>query len=154
MRLTDNGEKWINYGDYDFLTFGGCLVRPHYNAEKLKKHPEYQNTYDVFSLNTEAGENGDQMFAAIYVVDVMECEDWKQDILLAIGQEDKRLLSMEKIMPMSQWAKEIVDYGGIVKPLANYSGRDSDNWEDFIISEENLKNWLRELGVEKNIILF
>ena len=154
MRLKDNGEKWINYGDYDFLSFGGCLVRPHYNAEKLKKHPEYQNTYDVFSLNTEAGENGDQMFAAIYVVDVMECEDWKQDILLAIGQEDKRLLSMEKIMPMSQWAKEIVDYGGIAKPLANYSGKDSDNWEDFIISEEDLKNWLRELGVEKNIILF
>ena len=102
MRLTNNGEKWINYGDYDFLTFGGCLVRPHYNAEKLKKHPEYQNTYDVFSLNTEAGENGDQMFAAIYVVNVMECEDWKQDILLAIGQEEKRLLSMEKIMPIAE----------------------------------------------------
>ena len=154
MRLKDNGEKWINYGDYDFLAFGGCLVRPHYNAEKLKKHPDGKNTYDVFSLNTEAGEDNNQMSAAIYVVDVSDFECWKQDILLAIGQEDKRLLSMEKIMPMSQWAKEIVDYGGIVEPLANYSGTNSDYWDDFIISEEDLKNWLRELGAEKDIILF
>ena len=96
MRLKDNGEKWINYGDYDFLAFGGCLVRPHYNAEKLKNHPDGKNTYDVFSLNTEAGEDNNQMSAAIYVVDVPDFECWKQDILFAIGQEDKSQLSMEK----------------------------------------------------------
>lgn len=153
MRLKDNGEKWINYGDYDFLAFGGCLVRPHYNAEKLKKHPDGKNTYDVFSLNTEAGEDNKQMSAAIYVVDVSDFECWKQDILFAIGQEDKSQLSMEKIMPMSQWAKEIVEYG-VAEPPIDYFGTHSNDWENFIISEIDLKKWLHELGAEKDIILF
>lgn len=51
---------WINLGDVNFLTYGGCMVRPHWSEEELKEHPELSTMYDVFYLNTEAGENGVQ----------------------------------------------------------------------------------------------
>ena len=52
--------EWVNMGDINFLAYGGCLVKPHFSEEELKDHESLENTFDVFYLNTEFGENGDE----------------------------------------------------------------------------------------------
>lgn len=138
-------KEWINYGDVNFLAYGGCLVAPHWDKATLEEHPDFADQFDVFQLITEAGDNCDQMLARLFMVTVGDYEDSKKDILYAIGLEDKADLPMDKIIPLSMWAKEIVEYGCGEQGMS-YDNPYACQFEDYVISKEDLKKWLTDLG--------
>lgn len=90
--------EWINMGDINFLAYGGCLVKPHFSEEELKDHESLENTFDVFYLNTEFGENGDENFAALCYVDLDDSWLPWADMLKCIGLDEEVGLSVEKLV--------------------------------------------------------
>lgn len=108
--------EWVNMGDINFLAYGGCLVKPHFSEEELKDHESLENTFDVFYLNTEFGENGDENFAALCYVDLDDSWLPWADMLKCIGLDEEVGLSVEELVkkhsPMLL-AKELVEYAGV-----------------------------------------
>lgn len=144
--------EWKNYGDINYQTNGGCLVRRSFTDDRLKKYPSLSSCYDVFFCNTEAGDHGDKIFAALCQVDIKDSWIDKDDILVAIGLEDMSGRPLEEILEPEQWAKEMVGYYGV----QNFGGRSfkseyPDSFEEYLVTQEELHEWLCALGTE-NIV--
>lgn len=86
-----NEDNWENYGDINFLEFGGSLVRPSFSKERTLEDSDLKYCFDVFILDTpfDLGE-GNDVYRARYFscIDVTEFEDCKTDLLYAIGLEE------------------------------------------------------------------
>ena len=138
-------NKWENLGDIDFLTYGGCLVKPAYDD------PELAASYNVFYMNVDTDEE-DKVFATLLIVDVddyINDEKNKMDILKAIGLEDRENDDPLMIMDNAAWAKEIIEYYGVsnfsptvLKPNTYYP----TYYEDYLCTPDEVKDWLIELG--------
>lgn len=146
--------EWVNMGDINFLAYGGCLVKPHFSEEELKDHESLENTFDVFYLNTEFGENGDENFAALCYVDLDDSWLPWADMLKCIGLDEEVGLSVEELVkkhsPMLL-AKELVEYAGVQNFSPEVVKNDTYNRypysaEDFTVSDADLVKWLRDLG--------
>lgn len=135
-------NKWKNLGDVNFLSYGGCLVRKNWSDEIAK--------YQVFSLNTEAGENGDEYSAILCCVDLDDLTaEVVEDILDLNGLEELSNMPLFEIMSPEMWAKEIVECGtGLYQPTS-YRSQYPSSWEDYILTEDELKEWLKALGAEE-----
>lgn len=154
--------NWINCGDINFLAYGGCLVKPHWTKEELASCENggelLKYTYDVFYLNPEYGENGDQNYAALCCIDLdgLNFDDMLKTCGLdeKVGKTLKELLE-DGISPETL-AKEMVEYDGV----SNYNPSVCKNgqyiqypgtWEDFIVSNEDLISWMKDIGAEEFI---
>lgn len=108
-------SKWMNMGDINHLAYGGCLVKPHFDENESIEGTAY--IYDIFYLNPEYGENGDQNFAALCYVDLTDLWLHWDDMLRACGYDDYIGLSftelIKKLSPEIM-AKEIVEYEGVM----------------------------------------
>lgn len=153
--IEKKGEtEWINMGDINFLAYGGCLVKPHFSEEELKDHESLENTFDVFYLNTEFGENGDENFAALCYVDLDDSWLPWADMLKCIGLDEEVGLPVEELVkkhsPMLL-AKELVEYAGVQNFSPEVVKNDTYNRypysaEDFTVSDADIVKWLRDLG--------
>lgn len=146
---TEKKRVWVNLGDINFTTYGGSLVSKHWSDEENKKYPSLSGMYDVFTLNTEAGDNGDQLSAAMMCVDVYDIDqETKKSILQSIGLESKIQEDNDEIMSKERWAKELADagYGGQAE---SFTSQYPSEWKDFIISEEDLKKWMTLLEADE-----
>lgn len=145
-------KKWKNLGDVNYMVHGGCLVRPNCSEKEIEEFPALGNIYDVFSLNTEAGEDGNQLSAMLACVDLDDIDEAvKKDILYACGLEEKAGLPREEIMSDEMWAKEMVECGTNNYATTSYHCPFPSNWMDYIITESELKQWLISLGAEEFI---
>lgn len=139
--------EWKNYGDVNYETYGGCLVRRSFQDEILERYPSLSSQYDVFYCNTEAGDNGDQIFAALCMVDIKDSWIDKKAVLSYIGLEDMSEKPIEEIMEPECFAMEVVNYYG----PGNLSGRSYHSeypgtFEDYLVTPEELHEWLLALG--------
>lgn len=143
-------NEWKNYGDVNFLQYGGCLVKPAYNDISRREHPALASIYDVFYLNTEAGDSGEDLFAALCSVDISDTWIKKENVLEAIGLEETKSKSIKEIMSEDVFAKECVEYYGVenFSPAAYHVGEYPSAYQDYILTREELKTWLEELGAE------
>lgn len=143
-------NKWKNLGDINFLAYGGCLVQKNWSEADIKKCPNLTNVYQVFSLNTEAGEDGDEYSAMLCCVDLDDLTaEVVEDILDLNGLEELSNMPLFEIMSPEQWAKEMVECGtGLYQPTS-YKSQYPSSWEDYILTEDELKEWLKALGAEE-----
>lgn len=148
-------SKWMNMGDINYLAYGGCLVKPHFDENESIEGTAY--IYDVFYLNTEYGENGDQNFAALCYVDLTDSWLHWDDMLRACGYDGHIGLSfadlIKKLSPEIM-AKEIVEYEGVnnFSPVVVKEDKVIQypaDWTDFIVSDSDLKAWLINIGAEE-----
>lgn len=146
--------EWVNMGDINFLAYGGCLVKPHFSEEELKDHESLENTFDVFYLDTESGENGDENFAALCYVDLDDSWLPWADMLKCIGLDKEVGLPVEELVkkhsPMLL-AKELVEYAGVQNFSPEVVKNDTYNRypysaEDFTVSDADIVKWLHGLG--------
>lgn len=151
---------WKNYGDVNFTTWGGCLVKPHWTKEELSKLEDggesIKHCYDVFLLNTEAGENADQLYALLYMVDLTDLDKENlSDILYAIGEEDKVDLSLSELiekMGAERLAKEAVEIlAGGAGTAVSYRNQYPSSWKDGVLSKEELIDWMTSMGAAEFI---
>lgn len=147
---------WENFGDVNFLEYGGCLVKEHWTEEELAsiKNPEnMKHCYDVFYLNAECGED---IYAALCCVDLTdEWLDWN-GMFYTTGQEEKIGMSLKDLMEESTispkfWAKEMVEYMGIQNfcPISFKNAQYPEGYDEFILSKDELIEWLHGLGAEE-----
>lgn len=156
--------KWKNLGDINFLAYGGCLVKPHFTKEELSdcedEGDNLKYIYDVFYLNPEYGEADNLMnFAALCCVDLQDTWIDYHGLMTAIGEDwrsDSSLEDLLKDISPELLAKEIVEYEGAINcnPTVVKNGF-INNYpyylEDFIVSDEDLISWLKELGAEEYV---
>lgn len=151
---------WENLGDVNFFAYGGCLVSKHFDDSEIENNPELGMVFDVFYLNPEYGENGDENFAAMCIVDLTD--NWLDfdGMLYTCGLEEhsgKTLQELLKDLSPELLAKEMVEYHG-VQEFSPYVAKDSfvNNYpsskEDFIITDEELNNWLKDMGAEEHCV--
>ena len=145
------GEKrksaWKNLGDINFTTWGGCLV---------KQDADCPSNYYVFDLNTEAGENGDQLSAAMYYMDLddVTLEDL-QEILQLCGLDTPENMAKSgeqliKELTPEMVCKECISIGKYMTCVALTTNYPSSP-NDFIITREQLVDWMRILGADEFI---
>lgn len=148
-------NKWKNMGDINYSAYGGCLVKPHFDENESVKGAEY--IYDVFYLNSEYGENGNQNFAALCCVDLTDSWLHWDDMLRACGYDNYIGLSftdlIKKLSPEIM-AKEIVEYEGVSNFSPVVVKEDGViqypfDWTDYIVSDSDLKEWLVNIGAEE-----
>ena len=152
--------KWKNLGDINFLAYGGCLVKHHFTEKEILENDNLKYIFDVFYLNTEYGDKDNLMnYAAFCCVDLTD--NWiDYDGLLSVIGEDERIgSSLEELLKdisPELLAKEVVEYEGV----SNFSPYVVKNnrliqypvdWEDFIISDDDLIAWLKDIGAEEFI---
>lgn len=153
-------NKWENFGDINFFAYGGCLVKPHQIGEGANIDDRFKYCFDVFYLNPEFGINGDQNFTALCCIDLTD--NWLDydGMLETCGCEDKVGIPFEelvKIIDPMLLAKEMVEYYGVVEfnPVV-YKGDTYIQYpyesEDFILTDEELNDWLRDIGAEEHCI--
>ena len=153
-------SKWENLGDVNFLAYGGCLVKPHFNEKELKGCDNLKLTFDVFYLNPEYGESNDlKNFAALCCIDLTD--DWLHydDMLAACGLDEKAGLSLDELLKELSpelLAKEMVEYEGVANfnPTVVKEGKVIQypySWEDYIVSDDDLVSWLKDLGASEFI---
>lgn len=153
--------KWKNLGDINFLAYGGCLVKPHFTKEELLECEDngenLKYVYDVFYLNTEYGEADNLMnYAALCCVDLTDTWIDYNGLMEYIGEDERVGSSLEDLLKdisPELLAKEVVEYEGVsnCNPVVVKNGFVNNypySWEDFIISDEDLISWLKELGAE------
>lgn len=152
----DKNKIWENLGDVNFLAYGGCLVKPHWTEEELAKakNPELlKHTYDVFYLNTEYGDDGNQNFAALCCIDMTDdFLDWN-GMLYCIGEDARIGMKFEDFLNETTispelLAKEMVEYMGVgeFSPCTFKCPQYPSEADDYIVSDEDLKQWLIDLG--------
>ena len=85
-------QPWENYGDINYISYGGTLVKPSFSPEEILEDPNLKYYYDIFCLDTpfDLGE-GDKVYRArlFSTINICDYEQYKEDLLFAIGQEDK-----------------------------------------------------------------
>lgn len=149
METIENGKVWKNFGDVNFLEYGGCLVRPSYSSEEIAKYPGLKSCFNVLNVDPEAGEEG-QIFAELHSVDIddyVKDPDKRLEVLTAIGLEGYDEEQVKQMLPDDQFAKEIVccwlaDYvTHYNQPYGAASGS-----EGCFITRKDLEDWIRDLG--------
>ena len=112
-----NKEKWNNYGDVDFYTYGGCLVRHSCSEAARKTYPSLKDMYSVIMYNPELYDDEEgRVLIGVQEIDVSDIDnELKLALLLAIGEEHRADEPMFSIMSPLMWAKELAEYA-----LANY----------------------------------
>ncbi len=139
-------KKWENYGDVNFDTYGGCLVRPHWSEDEMKDYPDLKNQYDVFYLipKTETGE--DYHLASMYCVDTDEFikSEKKDQLLHFVGLEDLVDKDPYEIMSPEVWAKEIVE-AHETDPVSTYKAQYPGQNEDFQLTDNQLVDYMNQI---------
>lgn len=149
METIENGKAWKNFGDVNFLEYGGCLVRPSYSSEEIAKYPGLKSCFDVLNVDPEAGEEG-QIFAELHSVDIddyVKDPDKRLEVLTAIGLEGCDEKQVKQMLPDDQFAKEIVCCG-MADYVTHYNqpyGAASGS-EGCFITRKDLEDWIRDLG--------
>lgn len=65
--------SWINFGDSNFMEYGGYLVKPHWTKRELMDYPDLASQYDVFWCQLSEEKEGVYL-AAICTIDL---DDYK-----------------------------------------------------------------------------
>lgn len=149
METIENGKAWKNFGDVNFLEYGGCLVRPSYSSEEIAKYPGLKSCFDVLNVDPEAGEEG-QIFVELHSVDIddyVKDPDKRLEVLTAIGLEGCDEKQVKQMLPDDQFAKEIVCCG-LADYVTHYNqpyGAASGS-EGCFITRKDLEDWIRDLG--------
>lgn len=127
-------NKWKILGCNNILQEGGTIVTHTYPEEKLH---EADDTYDVLTINMLSRTRQNIIYAVLCTVDVSEYRDEMYEI------------SGGEKLP-EYFAADIIDYYGMAdfRPRA-YRTDSPTEYEDFIVSENELEEWITELGVVK-----
>lgn len=146
----NNTETWKNYGDVNFVDYGGCMIKPHWSKQEIDNHPDLASVYDVFYVNTEIPEMGEGIIAALLTVDIHDSWLVKSvpDVLYAIGEEKRKDKPMDEIMPGDMWAKEFVDFFSFESFSPTYY-HDGMLYPAHIITTEQLRSWMKDLGMSE-----
>jgi hypothetical protein len=156
-------EKWINLGDLNFFAYGGCLVKPHQTEEGSNIDDNFKYVYDVFYLNTEAGDSGDKNFAALCVIDLQDSwlEEKYDEMLDFCGYDEYKGKNLNELIDAGispeVLAKEMVEYLGVGNFSPIVVKEDTilqypNSYEDFLISDKELNEWLKELDAEEHCV--
>lgn len=152
--------SWENFGNINFLAYGGCLVRRHFNEE-----PEiHENVFDVFYLSPKYGGNNNVNFAALYCINLTASWlPWKRMFdVYGLDVDAKLPLAglVKKYDPMFL-AKEIVMYvtampNGFAKFSPSVFKNDAYNIhpsdiKECLVSNVDVIKWLHILGAESII---
>ena len=147
--------KWENMGDINFVAYGGCLVRPHF------ENPTEENkyVYDVFYLNPEVG-NENQNYAALCCIDLTDSWLDYDGMLYACGLDEymgKSFEELVKLIDPTVLAEEMVVFHGVTNfnPSVNKKNeylQYPSEFEDFIVTDEELNQWLKDIGAEEYCI--
>lgn len=147
---------WKNFGNANYLAYGGCLVRKHFNEEPEAQEP----VFDVFYLSPNYGGDNNVNFAVLCCIDltdswlpwekIFKCCGFDEDVKLPVAE------LVKKYDPMLL-AKNMVLYAGfskfspsVFKNDVTYNMHPSDI-KDFLVSNNVVMKWLHILGAE-NII--
>lgn len=125
-------NKWKILDCNDILQEGGTAVKPACSDGGLH---ELDNIYDVLVVNMLPDASRSLTYAALCTVDVSDYRDEMEEI------------SGVKKLP-EYFAADIVEYYGIAdfNPRA-YRTPKPEEYEDFAVSEGELKDWLTELEI-------
>lgn len=122
--------KWNNFGDVNYVEYGGCLVRPHWAPHELIDYPSLASQYDVF-WSCPSEETEGVYFAALCMVDL---EDYEYD---AIFQKDH---------DNEAFAARIVEqYGAISLGGRAYKAEYPFTLSEAELSYSELCRWLQQL---------
>lgn len=144
-------SKWKNYGDVNFISWGGCIVKPHWTEDEIKDHPSLKNQYDVFRLLTADNTGEENIYhAALHVVDVDDFinSEHKNALLNYIGQDNKKDFEPYDIMDPEVWAKEIVE-AGYSDATSTYKSNYPFAEEDYLITGNQLKDYMNNLELSE-----
>ena len=141
-------RKWINKGDTPFLNGGGCLIAK----------ADDPTEYDVFWVNTEAGDNGDKISAQLIRFDLaLITEEDVADVLFACGYEDEcEGLSRDEVIDklgdlnMVKEAVESLGGKGFID-TQTVNGEEPMSYEDTYLTEDELVEWIKKLGADEFI---
>ena len=150
---------WKNFGNANYLAYGGCLVRKHFNEEPEAQEP----VFDVFYLSPNYGGDNNVNFAVLCCIDLTDSWlPWEKILKYCGFDEDAKLPVAElvkKYDPMLL-AKNMVLYAGFSKFSPSvfkgdvyndvYNMHPSDI-KDFLVSNDNVVRWLYNLGAESII---
>lgn len=150
---------WKNFGNANYLAYGGCLVRKHFNEEPEVQEP----VFDVFYLSPNYGGYNNVNFAVLCCIDLTDSWlPWEKIFKCCGFDEDAKLPVAElvkKYDPMLL-AKSMVLYAGFSKFSPSvfkgdvyndvYNMHPSDI-KNFLVSNDNVVRWLYNLGAESII---
>lgn len=147
---------WKNFGNANYLVYGGCLVRKHFNEEPEAQEP----VFDVFYLSPNYGGDNNVNFAVLCCIDLTgSWLPWEKIFKCCGFDEDAKLPVAELIKKYDPMllAKNMVLYAGfskfspsVFKNDVTYNMHPSDI-KDFLVSNNVVMKWLHSLGAE-NII--
>lgn len=154
-KFNEYEEHWENYGDINFIEFGGSLIRPSFNKEAILEEPDLKYCFDVFILDTpfDLGE-GDNVYRARYFscIDVTEFEDCKKDLLYTIGQEEFMDIPWLELFDgnMKMLAVELAECN-FVSPI-NAQTLDGQYGDTGYVSIEELYQFFTAFNVDESFI--
>ena len=135
-------SSWKNYGDVNFLSEGGCMVRHAWSEEERQQYPSLEDEYDVLML-VPSFEEEDMVYAALKVVCIGDCDTEGLTSVFGTLPEDPMLLAAYNAV-----------YTGFepgIDRAYRQRGMYSTN-EDMLISSEEARAWLKELEVPEELI--
>lgn len=143
-------QEWKNYGDENFITYGGNLV----------KADEYPNCFHVLVLNTEifdyAGDYEEPVIVAMCYIDVSDWldDDKRKSVNSFVGNsKDFIPNTMEEQM---SYCVDLISYYGLhefspvfpeVTGCGPYALGTIDKW---IVSKEIARNFMKEQGIPED----
>ena len=122
-------SDWKNYGDVNFVEYGGTLVRKAFDETQTQRYPQLDTIYDVFHMYRE----GSAIYAFMGSVDVTDFNPHELDIN---RQEDAELLAVRVV--------DEIGFGGC-NAFSLHSQYPTMPL-DLIIEEEELTKWLSDIG--------
>ena len=141
----DQNCQWKNLGDINFMAWGGRLI---------KQDADCPSNYYVFDLNTEAGNKGNELSAAMYYIDIddVTLEDLREILqLCGLDTPENKAKSREQLiseLTPEMVCKECISIGKYLTCTA-YECEYPSSWEDFIVSREQLESWMNDIGAGK-----
>lgn len=155
--ISRDHKDWKNYGDINFTTFGGCLVRNSFTPEEIKEYPELTNYFDVFYLFTpfDIGEGDDVYKAFLYSsVCITDFEHVKQEVLTLVGEENNPAYRDKKLSECwtpERVAVELVE-SGYADDCRTYWGHILDDEKEGRIGLDELYKWFCTLGIDDDFV--
>lgn len=154
-------EKWKNYGDINFVAYGGCLVRPHFTIEELKNEENAeenrQKNLDVLCLMP--GDEDNIYYGYISNIDFrydVSQEDLAEMCIIC-GYDEFAQMPIEEMlengMTYNKIAVELAQTIDRFRTGLTYKSRISvaDTMESMQMTYEELCEWLRDVGAEEYI---
>lgn len=155
---------WKNFGNANYLAYGGCLVRKHFTEE-----PEVQElVFDVFYLSLNRGENNNVNFAVLCCIsltsswlpwkNMLKCcgldKDAKLPVAELVKKHDPMFLAKDMVLYVL-FSKERVD-GDFANFSPSVFKNDAyniypSNITDCLVSNADVVKWLHVLGAESII---